>query len=91
MCNKRRMTDKERMLLNLQITEELARATTREYAIRILESKRDEEDEEGMTFRESVVEDVLTTSAWEEEGYYSLDDIRLAIGREFIDRLSIQY
>lgn len=42
------------------------------------------------TFMDAVIRDVMETSAWEEEGYFNEDDIRLAIGREFIARLGIE-
>ena len=45
----------------------------------------DEETER--TFLETVVDDVMTSSDWETTGEYNMDDIRLAIGREFINRL----
>ena len=41
------------------------------------------------TFIDAVVRDVLETSAWKDEGYFNEDDVKLAIGREFIARLGI--
>ena len=38
---------------------------------------------------EDVIKNVKETSAWEDEGYYNDDDIRLAIGRELTARLGI--
>lgn len=35
---------------------------------------------------EDVIQNVMETSAWEDEGYYNDDDIRLAIGRELMAR-----
>lgn len=40
-------------------------------------------------FVESVIENIAETSAWEDEGFYTDDDIRLAIGREIASRLGI--
>lgn len=40
-------------------------------------------DDEG--FLNDVKTDVEQASAWEEEGYYTDDDTRLAIGRVFLD------
>lgn len=39
---------------------------------------------------EDIIQNVLETSAWEDEGYYNEDDIRLAIGRELMARLRIE-
>lgn len=36
----------------------------------------------GETFYDKICQDVFYSSAWIDEGYYSEDDIRLAIGRE---------
>jgi len=38
-------------------------------------------EEDGLTIFDLIKEDVETTSAWEDEGYYNEDDIRLAVGR----------
>lgn len=42
-------------------------------------------------FYSDVKQNVEETSAWEDEGYYNDDDIRLAIGRVLMDRLGIKY
>lgn len=39
---------------------------------------------------EDVIKNVMETSAWDDEGYYNDDDIRLAIGRELMARLGIE-
>ena len=39
---------------------------------------------------QEIIEDVMETSAWEDEGYYNEDDIRLAIGRVLMGRLGIE-
>lgn len=36
---------------------------------------------------EDCINDVKTSSAYEEDGYYNMDDIRLAIGRTFLSKL----
>ena len=43
------------------------------------------------TFIESVIQDMIDTSAWKDEGIYSDSDIRYAIGREFVSRMGIEY
>lgn len=49
----------------------------------------EQEDAEN-TLMEDIIQNVLETSAWEDEGYYNEDDIRLAIGRELMARLRIE-
>lgn len=46
-------------------------------------------NKEGFAF--DVKCDVEETSAWIDEGYYTDDDIRLAIGRVLLDYLSVRY
>ena len=41
----------------------------------------------GETLYDKIREDVLYASAWIDEGYYSEDDIRLAIGRAILNIL----
>lgn len=61
-------------------------ATTSDYASYILEA---EDEKTNRTFVDAVIDDIICTSAWKEEGYFSDDDVRLSIGREFMDRLGI--
>ncbi|MBR1525536.1 MAG: hypothetical protein IJ640_02605 [Prevotella sp.] len=42
-------------------------------------------------FYSDVKHNVEETSAWFDEGFYTDDDIRLAIGRVLLERLSIDY
>lgn len=44
----------------------------------------------GETLYDKIREDVLYASAWIDEGYYSEDDIRLAIGRTILNLLQEQ-
>ena len=60
----------------------LSLSTGREYAFYIL----GDED-----FYEEIKTNVEETSAWHEEGYYTDDDIRLAIGRCIMSRFNIPY
>ena len=60
----------------------LTPAVGREYAWII--SNRDE-------FCESVRQNIEETSAWQDEGYYNDDDIRLAIGRVIMSQFGIEY
>ena len=87
----RKMSKEDRKVIEGEIRMMLMAAVSSDYVRYILEHKeRDEEDEEiGNTFMEDVVENVMCSSAWDNEGYYNDDDIRLAIGRVLIDRLGI--
>ena len=89
----RKMTREDKRNIEREIYQIMRSATGSDYARCILEDK--EKDEEygytGNTFMEDVIENVLETSAWDDDGYYNEDDIRLAIGRVLIDRLGIEY
>ena len=47
----------------------------------------DRETGSGDTIFELIKEDVEETSAWEDEGVYNEDDIKLAIGRVLSERM----
>lgn len=75
------MNETERKQLEQFITEILRGAVSDDYARYILENDNIIED---------IIDDVLTSSAWEDERYYNEDDIRLAIGRILITKLNIE-
>ena len=79
------MTEKEKQI-EYEVTEIMRSAISSEYARYILEHK----NEYGNTLMEDIIQNVLETSAWENEVYYNEDDIRLAIGRELMSRLGIE-
>ena len=83
---KRTMTKEERKEIECLIYQIFIEAVTSDYAIDMLESE-DECTEN--TLMEDIIQNVLCTSAWEDEGYYNEDDVRLAIGRELMGRLGI--
>ena len=83
----KKMTTKEIAQIKYEIMEIMRGAISSEYARYILEH---EEKKTGSSFMEDVINDVICTSAWEDEGYYNDDDIRLAIGRIFTNRLGIE-
>ena len=56
-----------------------------DYINQILNHQNDSKE----TFIDAVVRDVMETSAWQEEKYFNEDDVKLAIGREFVARLGI--
>lgn len=80
------MTVEERKQIEYEVTEIMKSATSSEYARYILEQE-DEVTEN--TMMEDIIQNILDTSAWEDEGYYNDDDIRLAIGRELMARLGV--
>ena len=85
---KRIMSKEERKAIEVLIAKILSDAVSDDYARYMLESE-DECTEN--TLMEDIIQNVLETSAWEDEGYYNDDDVRLAIGRELIARLGVDY
>ena len=83
----RKMNKEEKKIIENEIRMIMQNAASSDYARYILEH----ENENDKTFMEDVIEDIVETSAWEDEGYYNEDDIRLAIGRVLITRLGINY
>lgn len=81
----RKMNEAERKQIEWLVWWTMAKATSDDYAREILEH----ESGFGNTFMEDVIEDVMETSAWDDEGYYNEDDVCLAIGRVFKRRLEI--
>lgn len=80
----RKMSKEERKLIEIEVIYFVGCAVGEEYARHIVKH------EKGNTFVEDVIDDVMCASAWEDEGYYNHDDIRLAIGRVFMDRMGIE-
>ena len=87
----RKMNNEDKKIIENEIRMILMSSVSSEYVRYILESI--ETDEEygytGNTFMEDVINDVMCSSAWDEEGYWNYDDIRLSIGRVLMDRLGI--
>lgn len=84
----RKMKKEEKKLIELEIRNRIQYAVGSDYVRYILEDKGEEDK---CTFVEDVIDDVMCSSAWDEEGYYNDDDIRLSIGRVLMDRLGICY
>lgn len=84
----RKMNKEEKKIIENEIRIIIQSAVSSEYARYILEHENEETEN---TFMDDVIEDVMCASAWDEEGYYNDDDIRLSIGRVLIDRLGIDY
>ena len=76
----------DRMYLQATILYILSQSMDDDMAIRVADTK----DRRGITFMDAVIKDVAETSAWEAEGVYNDDDIRLAVGRVFADRLGVK-
>lgn len=72
----------DRKILINEVNNVLSQSTSSEYSMVI--ANNDE-------FINAVQEDVEITSAWEDEGSYNEDDIRLAIGRVIMDKFGIEY
>ena len=83
----RKMNKEEKKIIANEIRMIIQSAASSEYARHILEHKNEETEN---TFLDDVIEDVMCASAWDEEGYYNDDDIRLSIGRIFMERLGIE-
>jgi hypothetical protein len=43
------------------------------------------------TLMDHIVDDILTSSAWESDGHYNDDDVRFAIGRTIAIRLGAEF
>ena len=82
----RKMNKEEKKIIENKIRIIIQSVVSSEYARYILEHENEETEN---TFMDDVIEDVMCASAWDEEGYYNHDDIRLSIGRVLIDRLGI--
>lgn len=82
----RKMNKEEKKFIEAEIRMVMQKAVSSDYARYILEHKKNRS-----TFVDDVIDDVLSSSAWEDEGFYNDDDIRLAIGRVLMDRLGIDY
>ena len=87
----REMTKVDKKQIEWLIWFILQKATSDDYANTILFHDSNLEGEKTDTIMDDIIHDVMKTSAWEEEGYYNEDDIRLAIGRTLLIRLGIEH
>lgn len=83
----REMNKEQRKEIEMNVYMIMMHCASSEYARCILEQ---EDNETEQTFMDAVIEDVMCSSAWNDEGYYNDDDIRLAIGRELTARLGVE-
>ena len=82
----REMTDIEKMDMIGTILYHLSLSMDDEAAIKVADSKM----KNGETVMEAVMDDIKTSSDWEDNGHYNDDDVRLAIGRVMMKRLGIE-
>lgn len=81
----RKINEVQKKEIKMLINKIMTSAVSSDYASYILEHTKKRK-----TFVDDVIEDVMCASAWEEEGYYNEDDIRLSIGRVLMERLKIE-
>ena len=81
------MTADERMDMQATILYHLSLSMDDEAAIKVADSK----NAKGITVMDDVMDDIKTSSAWEDSGHYNDDDVRLAIGRVMMKRLGAEF
>ena len=82
----REMTSDERMNMEATILYHLTLTMDDEAAIKVADSK----NSKGVSVMEDVIDDIKTSSDWENDGHYNDDDVRLAIGRVLMSRLGVE-
>lgn len=83
----KRMNGAERKQVERLVRYIMVKAISDDYVGYILGYKDDWTD---YTIMDEIIEDVMETSSWNEDGDYNEDDIRLAIGRVLMGRLGIE-
>lgn len=86
----RKMNEAERKELITDIGLLLMHSVSEEYYQVILNS-HDGAGGSTSSILADIIQNVLECSAWEDEGFYSESDIRLAIGRVLMERIGIEY
>lgn len=81
-------TEQEREAFEMDICSVLSESVTKEYAQTLLDSTS---EDGSTTLMDDIIEEIMLTSAWDEEHSYSASDIRLAIGRMIMMRLGIAF
>lgn len=81
------MSADERREVKYHIKSLLNHAVVSDYLERIINCV---DTETNQSFVDAVIDDVKTSSAWHDDGYFSNDDVRLAIGRELMARLGVE-
>ena len=81
----RTMTAVDRMDMEATILYHLSLTMDSDAAIKVVSATKD-----GRAFMDDVMDDITTSSEWEDTGHYNDDDVRLAIGRVMMDRLGVE-
>jgi hypothetical protein len=81
------MDKTERKQIEWLVSWVMTKSISNDYVRHILEHTN---EETGKTLMDEVIDNVMETSAWEDEGHYNEDDVRLAIGRVLVERLEIE-
>ena len=81
----REMTSEERMEMQATILYHLSLAMDDEAAIRISDAEIGNE-----SMMSAIMDDIKTSSDWENDGHYNDDDVRLAIGRVMMKAFHIE-
>lgn len=79
------MNNDIRKLVEAEIATVLGYAVSKDYVSYILQHENDH----GVTIMDDIINDIVETSAFEDEGIYSINDLRFAIGRTIMSRMNI--
>lgn len=79
------ISNEMRKYVEMEIMLILAESVSETYARYILA----EEYKDGQTIMDAIIQNIMETSAWEENGCYSEDDARFSIGRILMDKMNI--
>ena len=82
----REMTRDDRVVMKAVILHHLRLCMDSDSAIKVDDSK----NAKGITVMDDVMDDIKASSAWEDNGHYNDDDVRLAIGRVMTKRLGVE-
>lgn len=63
------------------INSTLAEATSSDYSMSILNSEIKTHQNKVCKMMDMIIDDIVETSAFRDEGYYGISDVRFAIGR----------
>ena len=68
-----------------EVEDIMKKSISTDYIEEILDTFYLNEDASAITIYSCIKRDVEETSAWQDEGYYNEDDIKLAIGRVLVN------
>lgn len=85
------MTKSEKIWMENEIRNQLRCAVSDEYDNRILDYEVSNDDGDiKVTVMDMIIGDILETSAYSDEGYFSSSDLRYAIGRTLCKIIGIE-